>query len=126
MRRADSRADWTAGNSKATRTPMMAMTTSSSTRVNAGRRGGRRAGEGALMEDLQSVGQATIVEPRCASCNVCRKNPRGLAIGRPLRGKRERLLRHFDEAELEAGHGGAGVVEGDAAVAVVQKGVVGV
>src|SRR4029079_8715274 len=35
-RRADSRADWTAGNSSATRTPMMAITTSSSTRVKAG------------------------------------------------------------------------------------------
>src|SRR5262245_4434843 len=33
MRRAASRAIWTAGSSKATRTPMMAMTTSSSTSV---------------------------------------------------------------------------------------------
>jgi hypothetical protein len=34
IRRADSRADWTAGNSNDTSTPMMAMTTSSSTSVN--------------------------------------------------------------------------------------------
>src|SRR4051812_39079141 len=35
MRRADSRADWTAGSNKATKTPMMAMTTNSSTSVKA-------------------------------------------------------------------------------------------
>jgi len=34
-RRAASRAAWIAGNNKATNMPMMAMTTSSSTRVNA-------------------------------------------------------------------------------------------
>src|SRR5690349_19596250 len=39
MRRAASRADCTAGNNKATRMPMMAMTTNNSTRVNAERWG---------------------------------------------------------------------------------------
>src|SRR4051812_6070543 len=34
-RRADSRADWTAGSNSATRTPMIAITTSNSTKVNA-------------------------------------------------------------------------------------------
>jgi hypothetical protein len=34
VRRADSRADWTAGNSRLTKTPMMAMTTNSSISVN--------------------------------------------------------------------------------------------
>jgi hypothetical protein len=38
MRRAASRADWTAGRSKPTKTPMMAMTTRSSTKVNPAKR----------------------------------------------------------------------------------------
>jgi len=33
IRRADSRADWIAGNNSATKTPMMAITTKSSTKV---------------------------------------------------------------------------------------------
>ena len=37
MRRADSRAAWTAGSNKATSTPIMAITTKSSTSVKAGR-----------------------------------------------------------------------------------------
>src|SRR5687767_425661 len=43
MRRADSRADWTAGSSRATKTPMMAMTTSSSTSLKARIRAGVHA-----------------------------------------------------------------------------------
>src|SRR5262245_24836587 len=43
MRRADSRAACTAGKSSATKTPMMAITTSSSTSVNAGRATKREA-----------------------------------------------------------------------------------
>src|SRR5207237_1195105 len=43
MRRADSRAACTAGSSSATRTPMIAITTSSSTSVNPGDRGERAA-----------------------------------------------------------------------------------
>jgi hypothetical protein len=38
MRRAASRANWMAGSSNATKTPMMAMTTSSSTKVKPSRR----------------------------------------------------------------------------------------
>src|SRR5580692_8900855 len=42
VRRADSRAAWTAGSNRLTRTPIMAMTTNSSIRVKPGRERGRR------------------------------------------------------------------------------------
>src|SRR5262245_1334882 len=59
-RRADSRAVCTAGNRRATRTPMIAMTTSSSTNVNAWRRVPALSQRRAIIRELLSAGQEGV------------------------------------------------------------------
>jgi hypothetical protein len=67
-RRADSRAAWTAGSNSATRTPMMAMTTNSSTSVKPRREFLGRPRDGGFSVTTEREGQV-------------RSNDRGVYIG---------------------------------------------